>query len=252
MKMNRSKRLFTAAALLSFCCSGQVWSAVALDRTRVIFNSGQKNVSLTITNKNAQLPYLAQGWIENDQSQKVALPFVVLPPVQRLEPGKTSQVRIEALPEVAKLPQDRESLFYFNLREIPPKSEKPNVLQLALQSKIKLFYRPEGIILSDTEKMNQPWQEKLTLTKQGDQYIAKNPTPFYVTIIGATSTVDKPITKKFDSVMVAPFGENALGVSTAQLGSSPVLTYINDYGGRLKLNFKCQSNHCSVVPAKKS
>ncbi|HEM8865913.1 TPA: fimbria/pilus periplasmic chaperone [Providencia stuartii] len=252
MKMKSPKRLLMATALLSVMYASQAWSAIALDRTRVIFNGEQKSVSLTITNKNPQLPYLAQGWIENDQSQKVSSPFVVLPPLQRLEPGKTSQVRIEALPDVAALPQDRESLFYFNLREIPPKSEKPNVLQLALQSKIKLFYRPSGIALSDTEKMNQPWQEKLTLTKQGDQYIAKNPTPFYVTIIGAAATANAPITKQFDAVMVAPFGEHALGVSSAQLGSSPVLTYINDYGGRLKLHFKCQSNQCVVVPEKKS
>ncbi|TOL40502.1 molecular chaperone, partial [Vibrio parahaemolyticus] len=68
------------------------------------------------------------------------------PPVQRVEPEKSSQVRIEALPEISQLPQDRESVYYFNLREIPPKSDKPNVLQLALQSKIKLFYRPKSIM----------------------------------------------------------------------------------------------------------
>ncbi len=31
------------------------------------------------------------------------------------------------------LPQDRETVYYFNLREIPPKSNKPNTLQIALQ-----------------------------------------------------------------------------------------------------------------------
>ena len=252
MNIKQTKRVFTAAALLSVLCVSQAWAAVALDRTRVIFNGNEKSVSLTVTNKNPQLPYLAQGWIENDKSEKVTTPFVVLPPVQRLEPGKTSQVRIEALPEIAALPQDRESLFYFNLREIPPKSEKPNVLQLALQSKIKLFYRPTGILLSDTERMNQPWQEKLTLSKQGSQYIAKNPTPFYVTIIGAAATANAPVTKQFDAVMVAPFGEVALGVPSTELGNAPVLTYINDYGGRLKLHFSCQSNQCAVVPEKKS
>lgn len=252
MNIKQSKHVFATAAILSVFCASQAWAAVALDRTRVVFNGEQKSVSLTITNKNPQLPYLAQGWIENDKSEKVTSPFVVLPPVQRLEPGKTSQVRIEALPEIAALPQDRESLFYFNLREIPPKSDKPNVLQLALQSKIKLFYRPKGIEISDTEKMNEPWQEKLTLTKQGNQYVAKNPSPFYVTIIGAAATANAPITKQFDAVMVAPFGEATLGVPSAELGNTPVLTYINDYGGRLKLHFKCQSNQCAVVPEKKS
>lgn len=251
-KTNNFKRMIAVTALIPVVFSTQVWAAVALDRTRIIFDGGQKNVSLTITNKNPQLPYLAQGWIENDQSQKVTSPFVILPPVQRLEPGKASQLRIEALPAISQLPKDRESLFYFNLREIPPKSDKPNVLQLALQSKIKLFYRPTEIQLSDTEMMNQPWQEKLTLTKKGNEYIAKNPTPFYVTIIGASATANAPVTKQFNAVMIAPLSEHSLGANTAQLGNAPVLTYINDYGGRLKLHFKCQSNQCSVVPEKKS
>ncbi|MDP4360542.1 fimbria/pilus periplasmic chaperone, partial [Escherichia coli] len=90
--------------------------------------------------------YLAQGWIENAQGEKITEPFTVLPPVQRVEPGAKSQVKIQALPSVASLPQDRESVYYFNLREIPPKSDKPNTLQLALQTRIKLFYRPKAII----------------------------------------------------------------------------------------------------------
>lgn len=62
------------------------------------------------------------------------------------------------------LPQDRESLFYFNLREIPPKSSKPNTLQLALQTRIKLFYRPAPLAVNPNDK---PWQEKVTLTREG-------------------------------------------------------------------------------------
>lgn len=183
--MKKLTNLYISTILLSSLVSGSAFSAIALDRTRVIFNGDQKSVSITITNKNNQLPYLAQGWIENIQGVKITSPFAVLPPVQRVEPEKSSQVRIEALPEISQLPQDRESVYYFNLREIPPKSDKPNVLQLALQSKIKLFYRPKSIMLSETEMLNNPWQEKTQLIKQGDQYIIKNPTPFYITIIGA-------------------------------------------------------------------
>lgn len=85
--------------------------------------------------------------------------------MQRVEPGAKSQVKIQALPSVAALPQDRESVYYFNLREIPPKSDKPNTLQLALQTRIKLFYRPKAIIPT-REQMDNPWQEKVTLTSR--------------------------------------------------------------------------------------
>ncbi|WP_223346554.1 fimbria/pilus periplasmic chaperone, partial [Escherichia coli] len=40
---------------------------------------------------------------------------------------------------------DRESLFYYNVREIPPKSGKANTLQIALQTRIKLFWRPKAL-----------------------------------------------------------------------------------------------------------
>ena len=52
-------------------------AAVSLDRTRVIFIGGEKSVSLSISNQNAQLPYLAQGWIENEQGEKITSPMVV-------------------------------------------------------------------------------------------------------------------------------------------------------------------------------
>ncbi|MDV5226084.1 fimbria/pilus periplasmic chaperone [Providencia manganoxydans] len=229
--------------------SSSAYSAVSMDRTRIIFDGGQKSISLNISNNNKQLPYLAQGWIENKEGQKIQSPLVVLPPVQRLEPGKSSQIKIEALPAINSLPQDRESLFYFNLREVPPKSNKPNTLQIALQTRVKLFYRPKAII---PEQNNAPWQEKLTLDKQGERYIVKNPTPYYVTIINATTNGKASDGKDFTPVMVPPFGQDDLGLSVNQLGNNPVLTYINDYGGRPNLTFRCQASSCQVVLNDKS
>ncbi|EMX6285262.1 fimbria/pilus periplasmic chaperone [Providencia rettgeri] len=240
MKQPPQKRLLAGVILTLLCSAAE--AAVSIDRTRVIFDGGQKSLSLNVTNNNKQLPYLAQGWIDDAQGQKVTSPLVVLPPVQRIEPGKSSQVKIEALPAISALPQDRESLFYFNLREIPPKSDKPNTLQIALQTRVKLFYRPKAIV---PDKNGTPWQEKLTLLKQGEQVQVKNPTPYYVTIIGADGGVK--VAKEFTPVMVAPFSDAALGVSANALGSSPTVTYINDYGGRPNLKFTCQSTTCQVA-----
>ena len=46
-------------------------AAIALDRTRVIFDGGQQSVSLSVSNQNKQLPYLAQGWLEDEQGNKI-------------------------------------------------------------------------------------------------------------------------------------------------------------------------------------
>ena len=216
-------------------------AAVALDRTRAIFTADQESISLNISNKNQKLPYLAQGWVEDEDGKKIQSPFIVLPPVQRIEPGKSSQIKIQTLPEIKQLPQDKESLFYFNLREIPPKTDKPNTLQIALQTRIKMFYRPKALM---TQQNELPWQEKIVLKKQSNGYEISNPTPYFVTIIDASS--NGRAIKNFEPLMLKPRESGFISVANSEISDSPVLTYINDYGGRPELTFKCQGNNCVV------
>lgn len=247
--MTKSFYPLAGGLLLSLMGLQQAQAAVALDRTRVVFNGGEKSTSLSISNENKQLPYLAQGWVEDAQGNKITTPLTVLPPLQRLEPGAKSQIKVQALPAANLLAQDRETLFYFNLREIPPKSDKPNTLQLALQTRIKLFYRPKA--LSNTEG-TAPWQEQLTLTRQGDTYQVNNPTPYYVTIVDASSKQGGASAKGFEPLMVAPKGNETFSVGASVLGNAPVLTYVNDYGGRPQLQFTCNGSSCQAKPVKPS
>lgn len=233
--------------LLGTCAAQSSLAAVSLDRTRVIFTGSEKSISLSVSNQNPQLPYLAQAWIENEQAEKITSPLVVVPPIQRLEAGAHSQVKIQGLPELGLLPQDRESLFYFNLREIPPRSDKPNTLQIALQTRVKLFYRPAAIA-ARVGGNEAPWQEKLTLTRQNDRYLVNNPTPYYVTLIDAMPDPKASSAADFKPLMIAPKGQLDLGVSSKALGNKPVLTYVNDYGGRPQLQFSCAADTCSASP----
>ncbi|WP_199063787.1 fimbria/pilus periplasmic chaperone [Serratia sp. ASV30] len=227
------------------------FAAIALDRTRIIYDGGQRSLSVNISNENKKLPYLAQGWIEDAQGNKITSPLTVLPPVQRVEPGAKSQVKVQGLPAANLLAQDRESLFYFNLREIPPRSDKPNTLQIALQTRIKLFYRPKGLMQTTTE-MATPWQEQITLTKQGDSYLVHNPTPYFITVVDASSSIKGESINSFEPLMVEPKGSGTLKASASALGNRPVLTYINDYGGRPKLQFNCSAAGCQAKSVKDS
>lgn len=210
--MKTSVLIVLGATLLgSTLAATQANAALALDRTRVIYTSAEKSVSLSISNMNKQLPYLAQGWIEDAEGQKISSPLIVLPPIQRLEPGASSQVKIQGLPAAMSLPQDQESLFYFNLREIPPRSEKANTLQIALQTRIKLFYRPDALVPNRGETQT-PWQEQLTLTRQGNNYVVNNPTPYYVTLVDAKSTAKGESAKGFEPLMLAPKAQGNLSV----------------------------------------
>ncbi|OKB66621.1 molecular chaperone [Serratia marcescens] len=239
-----------AAMLAGMLTVQQAQAAIALDRTRVVFNGADSSLALSISNQNKELPYLAQAWVEDADGNKIESPLTALPPLQRVEPGAKSQVKIQATGGQNLLAQDKETLFYFNLREIPPKANKPNTLQIALQTRIKLFYRPKAIAITREGQAN-PYQEKLTLTRQGDHFVANNPTPYYVTIAGARSRAQNDDSVAgFTPMMVPPKGSAQLGGSAGALGSSPVLTYINDYGGRPTLTFGCAGTTCTVKSSK--
>lgn len=242
MKFNKQMFAFSVV-LLSI--SPYLYAAISLDRTRVIYPGNEKSMTLSIQNGNKNLPFLAQAWIEDSKGQKLHQMLTVVPPLQRVEPDAISQLTIKELPGSEILPQDRESLFYFNVREIPPKSKKPNTLQLALQTKIKLFYRPKSLQLTP-EQMKTPWQDKLTLLSSGDGYTIKNPTPYYITIVSAQAGEHGKPYERFSPLMLEPFGEATLGITKHELGSVPVLTYINDYGGAKDIVFSCDNKSCSV------
>lgn len=229
-----------ATALLFVTLNQWAQAAVTIDRTRVIYEGKMKSVSINLSNDNKDLPFLAQSWIEDEQNQKITSPLLALPPLQRLEPGSKSVVRVTAVPDVSLLPQDRESLFYFNVREIPPKSEQSNVLQLALHTKVKLFYRPQAIVVDK----NVVWQQQLVFQKSGSQLTVENPTPFHIVMTGLASEFKARGGQEiagFNGLMLAPYASEQIKLNTTAPNSF-VMSYINDYGGHPELKFVCDGS----------
>lgn len=241
MKLNYPFLCLASVFALTIGVVTTTQAAVTLDRTRIIFDGNQPSINITIRNDNPELPYLAQSWLENSLEQKLETgPIIATPPIQRMEPKSTSLVRLSTAPDVKKLPQDRESLFYYNLREIPPKSSEAGVLQIALQSRVKLFYRPESIVAQS----KTDWTKDITLTATPSGYTLNNPTPFYLTVIGLGNNQKQSEESDFDAIMIPPKSNQDIKSSKF---STPYLTYINDYGGKPSLAFKCQAEKCSVT-----
>ncbi|QLK60035.1 fimbria/pilus periplasmic chaperone [Enterobacteriaceae bacterium Kacie_13] len=197
-------------------------ASIALGRTRVIFNAEKQSQSFEIKN-NSDKPYLVQAWLEDEQEKKITEPFIVLPPVQRIEGNTVSQIKIQGLPQLKKLPQVRESVFYLNIREIPPKSDKPNQVQLAVQSRIKVFYRPDFLKL-DRMSDDIPGAENIKISCSSGELIAHNPTPYYFTL-----TADQ-----ISPVMIAPNSDMKLALRGTKGVSN--LFYITDYGKMKEIN----------------
>ena len=245
MKSMHSIIVILAAA----CIVPAAHATVVPDRTRIIYETNEKAQKITVRNDSKVKPYLAQAWIsrEND-NDKADLPLIAMPPLQRIESDAKSLVTLRALPAAGSLPQDRESLYYFNLRGIPPKAEGGNMLQLAIQTRIKVFYRPAA--LAKEAKSGTPWQERRTLKRSGDAWVAENPTPFHIVVVGATGKDGKTTVPGFSAVTVAPKSSERLSGKAAAYGNAPVLTYINDYGGQVALSFSCNADACSVASGK--
>lgn len=224
---------------LSLMGSVAVNAAVNVDRTRIVMPGGDKSLAITLTNQSKTQPYLAQSWIDDDAGKRSELYLLALPPLQRIDAGKKTQVRIMALPATASLAKDRETLFYFNVREIPPKSDKENVLQIALQSRLKLFYRPDGI----KKKNNDRSEEKVTITHLEDKLILNNPTPYFITL-GYLGPDNKGSFSGFDSVMIAPFSSQSFDAKFG--GKTLNVGYIDDFGGLNINQYQCSGTLCSL------
>ena len=174
---------------------------------------------------------------------------MVLPPIQRIEPGASSQVRIVKQAATQQLPEDRETLFYFNLREVPPKSgslkEERGVMQVAMQSRIKLFWRPDSI----RKKSGEETEMQLSVTLSGKTMRLKNPTPYFITLAWLSNN-GKTMMPGFDSLMISPFATSTLTLSETK-GTGYSIGYIDDYGALRKVNLTCAgSTPCTLAPRK--
>jgi chaperone protein EcpD len=205
--------LFTTSSLASVVISG----------TRVIYPSDAKEVSVKLNNVGPS-PVLIQSWIDTgDVTAKPAaiqVPFVLTPPMNRVEPSKGQTLRISYTG--GALPMDRESVFWLNVLEVPAKKvakAEENLLQMAFRSRIKLFYRPVGLVGNANDAV-----KAVTWSAKGNSLQAINPTPYHVSFASI-----KVNGKTVEGEMVAPHGTQTFTLSV-KAGNNVTGDFVNDYG----------------------
>lgn len=229
----------------TLCYTSSLMAALTVDRTRLIINGDEKAVSLTVRNQNNYAPYLVQSWLEDINGKKVSQPLVALPPIQRIEAGSKTSVRVQNLNKHNGLPSDRETLFYLNILEIPQKNEKKNTLQLALQTRLKVFYRPENLSI-EPNTMIAPGLNKLLLTKDNDIYRIINTTPYYITVVSAKIHMSDKNLKGLDPFVIPPLKTFTVKKGIMKFDDEVIFSVINDYGAIINIFFNCAKNICSV------
>lgn len=200
--------------------STMVQAGVALGATRVIYPAGQKQVQLGVTNNDDSNTYLIQSWIENSENEKDGR-FVITPPLFAMQGKKENILRIIDATN-NQLPQDRESLFWVNVKAIPSMDKSKlsdNTLQLAIISRIKLYYRPAKLALAPDQAA-----EKLTFSRSGSSLTLTNPTPYYLTVTELNAG-----TRILENALVPPMGKTSVKLPP-DAGSRITYRTINDYG----------------------
>lgn len=148
--MNQLIRCGIAAVLSMSCLLGApAQASVVIGGTRVVYPAQEQEVTLKLNNE-SKTPALIQVWLDDGDERSspdtARAPFNVAPPMFRMEGQSSQAVRLMYTGEA--LPTDKESLFWVNVLEVPPKadsSNERNVLQFAFRTRIKLFFRPAGL-----------------------------------------------------------------------------------------------------------
>ncbi|HBA8095001.1 TPA: molecular chaperone, partial [Escherichia coli] len=200
---------------------------------RVVFSESNSSQSVDINNRSNNQPYLINVGISDSLASKAASnAFMATPALFRVEPDSGSKIRI--VKKISSLPRDRESVFYLNVMAIPASktgdgnenNKVGGTLQVATGNTVKLFYRPDGLALSQKEAMS-----KLQLSRDANGLKVTNPTPYYVSL-SKFSVDGKRV--KLDVIkgtsMIAPFSSNSYQVSGLPVKAE--WTAINDYGGK--------------------
>ncbi|MEP8889435.1 fimbria/pilus periplasmic chaperone [Enterobacter roggenkampii] len=171
----RIKHLLILISVLMTMTS-QAFATVTIGGTRVIFDGTKKEASLGIVN-NDKVTNLVQSWIvPADSATPGKEAMIITPPLFRLEVGAKNVLRIalSGLP----MPQDKESMYWLNVKGIAASSEdlSSNSLQIAVNSRIKLIYRPASLVGTYPEKSTQQIQWSIA----NHQLVVNNPTRFYM------------------------------------------------------------------------
>lgn len=237
------KRIFRAFGTGLLVCCLAVASAnanVIIAGTRVIFPAQDGEVTVRLTNDNTT-PALIEAWIDSGDAHstpdKVDTPFLITPPLFRMDAHKDQSLRILYTQGKRPLPIDRESLFWLNVLEIPPKptgqrAVGKNYLQLAIRSRLKLFYRPANLA-GDPIKAPSEVTWKAVADGSGYALEVRNPTPYHVTIIKLSLDVGG---RQYvaDTGMVDPFGTLRLQVKDLRqapaAGTTIAYDIVNDFG----------------------
>ncbi|HHR5860528.1 TPA: fimbria/pilus periplasmic chaperone [Providencia alcalifaciens] len=204
--------------------------SVKLGATRVIYQPGSSGSTLTVINPQ-DYPILVQSKVHGEDKISDA-PFIVTPPVFRLDGEQQSRIRI--VQTGGDFPTDRESLNWLCVTGVPPKpddtwnegkvpapTEATLEVQLRINSCVKLLIRPTAVKGEPTDVATS-----VVWSREGNSLVATNPTPFFMNL--KSLSVGGKLVNELD--YIPPKDSRHFTLPTGASGSV-AWTLVTDYGG---------------------
>ncbi|AOA58511.1 fimbrial biogenesis chaperone [Acinetobacter larvae] len=235
------------ALLVNVVATQTLFAGVTITGTRIIFPAQQNSITIQLNNPSDQ-PALIQAWLDdgdaNDIPDADRIPFILTPPLTRIEAQKGQMIRLIAK-ETDQLPQDRESLYWFNILDIPAttvmqdennqenshkENQEENKLQVSIRSRIKVFYRPKKLKASPEKAY-----ETLGFNYSSAQQLLhiSNPSPYFINFSDLTFNPQSEKTAYSETLMLAPFSQQSIRLPDAMHLKQVKYSLINDFGGTL-------------------
>ena len=240
--------LLSISMLLVMVSTAQ--GSVTMLGSRIIYPAQAASVNVQFKN-NDDFPYIIQAWFDSGDinslpQQKSDTPFIITPPVFRIQP-KAGQIARIIFNGSSSLPQDRESLFWFNNLQIPPSTRgadnKQNAMTVMLRNRVKLFYRPTAI--GNPDNILKGVQVNYVFdSKKGSGIKVNNAQPWHLSLVSLSLKIAGK-TLPAEAQMVAPYAKKIFwfsnGKQRLQGAGTVTLAAINDQGARLSEDFAVNS-----------
>jgi chaperone protein EcpD len=237
--MKLLKKMTTGVGVACVLLASGAHASVTIGGTRVVYPLDQREVTVKLDN-DSNAPSLVQVWIDDGNPDakpgEVKVPFVITPPIFRMNAKKAQTLRLMYTGE--PLPQDRESVYWLNVLDIPPKANQApdaNTLSLAYRTRIKVFVRP-GTLPGRAEDApaQLTWKLAASPDGKGQAVSVSNPTPYYVSFSEVDVEGGGHTFKNETGGMVAPRASVILPIAkmdAVTAGAKVRYIAISDYGG---------------------
>lgn len=236
------KSLTRIACALGFAAAlfaASAAASVTVGGTRVVYPLENREVTVKLDNDRAE-PSLVQVWMDsgdaNAKPDDASAPFVLTPPIFRMDGHKAQTLRMMYTGDA--LPKDRESVFWLNVLDVPPKAKAgtdENTLQFAFRTRIKVFARPKDLPGTPADAAQTlTWKIVPAPDNKGYALAATNPSAYHVSFNEIQVVSGEHTFSNEAGGMVGPKDSAVFPVknlTAVPAGAKVKFITISDYGG---------------------